>query len=107
MPIDLVGVVSKSFAPRWLRSSRGPRLLFSIYAAPEPMQFPRPILVQSELRPQINPANLVVSGKSIGRPALENYAPVHDVGAIGNAQGFTDVVIGDEYADPAIAQVKD
>src|SRR6266480_7561423 len=107
MPIDLVGVVSKSFAPRCLRSSRGPRLLFSIYAAPEPMQFPRLILVQSELGPQINPADLIVGGQSIGRAAPENYAAVDDVGAIGDPQRFTDIVIGDEHADSAVAQVKD
>src|SRR6266480_5776032 len=106
MPIDLVGVVSKSFAPRCLRSSRGPRLLFSIYAAPKPMQFPGLILVQSELGPQINPADLIVGGKSIGRSAFENYAAVDDVRAIGDAKRFADVVIGDQDPNPAVAQVK-
>ena len=71
------------------------------------MQFPRLILVQSELGPQINPADLVVGGQAVGRAALENDAAVHDVGAIGDAERFADVVIGDEHADAAVPQVKD
>src|SRR5438105_8148856 len=70
------------------------------------MQFPGLILVQSELSPQINPPDLFVGGEAGRRAALENDAAMHDVGAISNAQRFTDVVIGDEYADAAIAEMK-
>src|SRR5215467_3630497 len=72
----------------------------------KPMQFPGLILVQSELGPQINPTHFFIGGKARRRAALENYASVDDVGAIGDAQRFTNVVIGDEDADAAVPQVE-
>src|SRR5438093_13668154 len=106
MPIDRC-VSPKSFAPLYLRESKGPRRLVQIYAAPTPMQFPRPILVQSELGPQINPADLVVVGQSIGSAALKDDAAVDDIGAIGDAERLADIVIGDEDADARVPEVKD
>src|SRR5437868_5120899 len=73
-------------------------------AAPQLMQFPGLILVQPELSPQINPTDLFVRRQARGRPAFEDDAVVDDVGAVSNAQRFTDVVIGDEDANSAIAQ---
>src|SRR5215212_10756919 len=49
---------------------------------------PRPILVQSELCPQIYSPDLLVRCKAVGSAALENAAVVHDVGTIGNPQGL-------------------
>src|SRR5215475_3286760 len=66
-----------------------------------------PILIQPELSPQINPSDFFVGGQAGGSAALEDDAAVNDVGAVGNAQGFTDVVVGDQHADAAIAEVKD
>src|SRR5947207_1832381 len=68
---------------------------------------PMPILVQSELSPQINPTDVFVAGQAFRRPAAEDHAVVHDVRAVGNAQRFTDVVIGDQHADSPVPQVKD
>ena len=48
------------------------------------MQFPRLILVQTELRPQINPADLVVGGQALRSAALENHAAMDDVRPIGD-----------------------
>ena len=62
-----------------------------------------PILVQSELGPQVNPANLLVRSQAIGRSAPEDGSAVDDVGAVGNAQRFTHVVIRDEDADSALS----
>ena len=42
-----------------------------------------------------------------GVPLLKITPVVHDVGAIGDAQRFADVVVGDEHADAALLQVKD
>src|SRR5258708_31274709 len=68
---------------------------------------PRPILAQSDLGPQIYSPHLLVAGKTRGRPAAKNRAVVNDVGAVGDAERLADVVVRDEHADAAIAQVKD
>src|SRR5580765_6789858 len=68
---------------------------------------PRPMLVQSELSPQIYSPHLLVAGKTRGGPAAKNRAVVNDVGAVGDAERLADVVVRDEHADAAIAQVKD
>ena len=60
------------------------------------------ILVQAELCPQINPPDLLIRRKAFGRAALEDAAVVDDVGAVSNAQRFTDVVVSDEDSDTAI-----
>src|SRR5215831_2432293 len=65
------------------------------------------ILIQSELSPQINPSDFFVGGQAGGSAALEDDAAVDDVGAVSNAQGFAHVVVGDQHADPAVAEVKD
>src|ERR1700741_1137640 len=70
------------------------------------MQFPGLILVQSELAPQINPTDVVIGRQAIGSSALEDHAVVNDVGPICDAQRFADVVVGDQDADSAVAQVK-
>ena len=39
---------------------------------------------------------------------LRNTATiVHDVGAVGNAQRLTDVVVGNQHADATLLEVKD
>src|SRR5438034_6431791 len=68
---------------------------------------PTPILVQSELRPQIYSTHVVVARQTRRRAAAEDRAVVNDVRAIGDAQRLADIVIGDEHADAAVAQVKD
>src|SRR5207244_7728435 len=74
---------------------------------PQLMQVPRLILVQAELGPQINTADLFVGRQAVARAALENHSVVHDVGAVGDPEGRPDVVVGDEHADAAIPQMKD
>src|SRR5713226_8186026 len=74
---------------------------------PSPDAILRPILVQSELGPQVNPAHLVVGRQRLGRAALEDHAAMDDVRAIGDAEGFAHVVIGDQHADAARFEVKD
>src|ERR1700694_5505759 len=68
---------------------------------------PRPILVQPELGPQINPTDLFVGRQAVRRAALENHSAVDDVRAVGDAQRLAHVVVGDEHADAAILQVED
>src|SRR4051812_34047611 len=71
------------------------------------MQIPRLILIQSELGPQINPPDFFVRGETRGRAALENHPAMHDVGTVGDAQGFADVVVSYEHSNAAVAEVKD
>src|SRR6185295_1151389 len=71
------------------------------------MQIPRLILVQPELGPQINPTNFFIRGQAVGGAALEDHAAVDDIGPIGDAERLANVVIGDENADAAAAEVKD
>src|SRR4051812_41107183 len=70
------------------------------------MQIPRLILVQSELSPEINPTDFFVRSETRRRAALENHAAVDDVGTVGDAQGFADVVVSYEHSDAAVAKMK-
>src|SRR4029077_1214982 len=72
----------------------------------KPNAIPLPILIQSEVCPQINPPDLVVGRQAVGGAAPVDAAVVHDVGAVGNPQRLPDVVVRDQHADPAILQVK-
>jgi len=56
---------------------------------------PRPILIQSEVCPQINPSDLIVGGEAVWRAAPEDGPVVHDVRAVRDAQRLPDVVVGD------------
>jgi hypothetical protein len=62
-----------------------------------------PILIQPELSPQINPSDFFVGRKAGRRAAFEDDAAVDDVGAVSYAQGFADVVVGNQDADAAVA----
>src|SRR5207244_11667983 len=64
-------------------------------------------LVQSKLGAQVDPANFLVGSQPSRSAALENDAVMNDVGAVGDAQGFSNVVVRDEDADSAVAQMKD
>src|SRR5688572_7952349 len=68
---------------------------------------PKNILVQAEVRPQINPAHVLVGGQRIGRAASKNCTIVHDICPVSNAHRLTYVVVGDQKADAARLQVKD
>src|SRR6185436_20392452 len=70
------------------------------------MQFPGLILVQSELPPQINPTDVIISRQALWCSALEDHAVVHDVGAVRDPQRLADVVVGNQHPDAAVAQVK-
>ena len=66
-----------------------------------------PILIQSELGPQVNPTDLLIRRQTIGRAALEDHSAVHDVGAVGDPERLADVVVRDQDADTPFLQVKD
>src|SRR3954470_22896372 len=65
-----------------------------------------PILVQSELRAEVNPLHLLVGREALGGAAAENNAVVHDIRAVGYPQRFPHVVVRNQYADPALLQMK-
>src|SRR5688572_12619303 len=64
------------------------------------------ILVQAEIRTEVNPLDLVVFSEALRRPTLEYHAVMDNVSAICNAQCLTDVVIGDQDPDPAGLQME-
>src|SRR6266540_972049 len=68
---------------------------------------PRPILIQSEVSPQINPTDLIIGRQAVWGPALEDAPRVHDIRPVGDAQRLANVVVGDEDTNPAGFQVKD
>src|SRR5687768_3625130 len=105
MPIDRVS--AKSFSPLCLCELSGPPSLVKIYTALTPHAIPTPILVQSELGPQISPADLITGRQALWSAALDDDPAVNNVGAIRDAERFPHVVIGDEDADATVAQVKD
>src|SRR2546423_11699644 len=67
----------------------------------------RPILVQPELRPQINSPDLIVGRQRVGRSALEDHAIVHDIRPVGDPQCFAHVAVGVEDADTPLLEVKE
>src|SRR3954464_11035589 len=66
-----------------------------------------PILVQSELRAEVNPLHVLVGGEAVRRAASENHAVVHDVRAVGYPQRFSHVVVCDQNTDAALLEMKD
>jgi hypothetical protein len=66
-----------------------------------------PILVQSELRAEVNPFDLLVGGEGGRGAAAKNRSVVDDISPVGNAQRFPHVVVGDEDADATVFEVKD
>src|SRR6185503_11190208 len=67
----------------------------------------RPRLVQPEGFAEVDPADLLVGGELFGCAGTEDFAFPENIGPIRDFQGLADVVIGDEDADPAVAQVGD
>src|SRR5206468_12937963 len=65
-----------------------------------------PILVQSEVSPQVNPSDLLVGRQTVRGPAPKNHTPVDDVGPIGDPQRLADVVIRNQHPDAPFLQVK-
>src|SRR5258707_1536477 len=64
-------------------------------------------LVQPEGFTEVDPANLLVGGELFGRAGTEDFAFPENIGPIRDFQGLTDVVVGDQDADPAVPQVRD
>ena len=52
-------------------------------------------LVEAEIGAQVDPLDVLVAGKIRWSTAAKDGAVVDDVGAVGDLQGFTDVVVGD------------
>src|SRR5688572_32304580 len=63
--------------------------------------------VELEAFTEVNPANLFVGGQLARRSRSEHLALPENISAIGDFQGLSHVVIGDEHADPAGLQVGD
>src|SRR3981081_866615 len=104
MPMKDARQLSRCRVVTWSESSCPPSA-DAPREAQERDAIPRPILIQSELRPQINPTNLIIGRQAVGRAVLEDPSVVHDVRAVSYAQRFTDVVVGDEDADASILEV--
>ncbi len=64
------------------------------------------ILVQAEVRPEINSPHIFVGSQLIRSSAFENYSIRDDVSPISNAQRFTNIVIRDEHSNPARLEMK-
>src|SRR5258708_4450513 len=64
-------------------------------------------LVQPEGFTEEDPANLLVGGVLFGRAGTEDVAFPENIGPIRDFQGLTDVVVGDQDADPAVPKVRD
>jgi hypothetical protein len=56
---------------------------------------------------EIDPAHFRVGQQHVGPALRQHRALVEDVGAIADAQGFADVVVGDQDADAAVLEVLD
>src|SRR6185436_2549173 len=66
-----------------------------------------PILVQSELRAEVNPFDLLVGGEAVGGSTAENHPIMHDIGAIRNPERFPHVVVCNQHTNSALLEVKD
>src|SRR5271168_3428087 len=64
-------------------------------------------LVQGKTFPEINAADFWVFAQLFRASGAEDTPFVDDVGAVGNGEGFADVVIRDQYPDSACFQVED
>ena len=56
-------------------------------------------LAQHKILAEINPSDLFVIGEFLGCSGLENVAFEKEVGAVGDAEGFVNVMVGDKNAD--------
>ena len=63
--------------------------------------------LKPEFRPQVHVTHLLVFKDDARRAFRDHLSLVEDVGMVANAQGLPDVVIGDQDADIAVAQVFD
>src|SRR4030095_12396769 len=61
-------------------------------------------LSEGETLAQVDLAGLRIAGQLLGRALQQDASLVDDVGAVGDAQGFAHVVVGDQDAEPALAQ---
>src|SRR6188508_2557041 len=67
----------------------------------------RPRLVQPEGFAEVDPADLLVGGELFGCAGTEDFAFPENIGPIRDFQGLAHVVIGDQDADSAVAEVGD
>src|SRR5207244_8966134 len=63
--------------------------------------------LQGELFAEIDFSGYWIAGDLAGRARHEDLSVVQDIGAIGDREGFTYVVIGDQDADAPVAQASD
>jgi hypothetical protein len=56
---------------------------------------------------EVEAADIGVGDEFVGRAGAEDAAFGHDVGAVGDGEGFADVVVGDEDADSLLFEVED
>ena len=54
---------------------------------------------EDEVGAKILGTNLIVGGKGLRSSALEDVAFIQEVGAVDDGEGFTHIVVGDDYAD--------
>src|SRR5256885_16930242 len=63
--------------------------------------------LEGELLAEVDFSGYRISGDLAGRARHENLALVQDVGAIGDRERLTHVVVGDQDADAPVAQAAD
>src|SRR5207344_220297 len=56
---------------------------------------------ESEGFAQVNPAHVRISQHRLGCALRQHTAGVENVGAVADAQGFADIVVGDQHANAA------
>src|ERR1044072_4561987 len=62
--------------------------------------------LHSEFLTEIEATYFSIFRQSAGRPRPKNLAFSHDVSAVGDPESFADVVIGNQNADAAAAQIQ-
>ena len=77
---------------------RPPHYNYSNSSIPEGnlLQF---FLMQNEIMPEINLADMLVGCQLLGRARHEHLAVEKQVGTVGDAQGLMHVMVGDEHPD--------
>src|SRR5687768_18572643 len=56
---------------------------------------------------EVEAADFGVGNQFVGGAGAEDAAFGHDVGAVGDGEGFADVMVGDENADALVFEIKD
>ena len=63
--------------------------------------------LEDEAGTEVFRADVLVGGQFLRRALLEDHAFIQQIGPVGDGEGLTDVVVGDDDADIAVFQLRD